>query len=150
MIIDDDVQVLNAIRRALLHPNPNTYELETFVSPADALARAKVTDFDLVIADYRMPEMSGIRFLESFCRLQPLACRILLSGHDDSEMLLGAINCAHASYFIAKPWDRETLRTTVSQGLLEAELRRRIHALEIMSYNESSQDHPPKRHQVTP
>lgn len=136
MIVDDDVRVLNAIRRALLHPNPNTYALETFASPATALARAKVADFDLIIADYRMPGMSGIKFLEYFRRLQPLSCRILLSGHADSTMLRDAINCAHAAYFIAKPWDGETLRVTITHGLLETELRRRIHKIEIMGRDE--------------
>jgi len=136
MVVDDDVQVLNAIRRVLLHPNPNTYALETFSSPISALARAKVANFDLIIADYRMPEMSGIKFLESFRQLQPLSCRILLSGYNDSGMLRDAINCAHAAYFIAKPWDGETLRITITHGLLETELRRRIHKLEVMNREE--------------
>jgi len=148
MVIDDDVQVLNAIRRVLLHPNPNTYALETFASPTPALARAKVADFDLVIADYRMPEMSGIKFLETFRQLQPLSCRILLSGHNDSGMLRDAINCAHAAYFIAKPWDGETLRITVTHGLLETELRRRIHKLEVMGQDEQPQNPTIKHHEM--
>jgi response regulator RpfG family c-di-GMP phosphodiesterase len=144
MVVDDEPNVLNAIWRELSHPSrlqglysalsrdsqsPGAGEsrefclhVETFTRAADALAKAAEVPYDLVIADYRMPELDGIEFLERFRALRPDAARILLSGEADLEALGAAINRAGVFAFIGKPWNEVELRAAVAQALAWHEL----------------------------
>jgi len=51
--------------------------------------------FDLVVADYKMPEMNGIEFLKKFGELQSDAARLVLSGEADIDALVRTINETH-------------------------------------------------------
>ncbi len=113
LLVDDEQNVLNALRREL----QDEYEIEAYASPNDALARCGDADFDLVIADYLMPEMNGVQFLKQFGEMQPDAARLILSGHADIQGLLGAINETHIYRFIAKPWENAELKSVISQAL---------------------------------
>lgn len=101
MIVDDEENILRAVRRVL---SENGRDIETFSDPQEALRRTHVANFDVVISDYRMRGMDGVRFLSELKRLQPEAERIILSGHADMEGLVSAINEAEIFRFISKPW----------------------------------------------
>lgn len=113
LIVDDEANVLNALRRELR----GEYQIETFDSPVAALEACRAGAFDLVIADYKMPEMNGIEFLKRFGKLQPDAVRLILSGQADFEALVGSINEVHIYRFIEKPWDQTGLAATLAQAL---------------------------------
>ena len=113
LLVDDEQNVLNALRREL----EDDYEIETFSNPAEALQRCHETRFDLVVADYQMPEMNGIQFLSQFGRLQPDATRLILSGQADTSVLVKAINESHIYRFIDKPWGQAELAVTLAQAL---------------------------------
>lgn len=115
LLVDDEPNVLNALRRELA--GHGDYEVETFTSPAEALVRAQDTPFDLVISDYKMPGMDGVAFLQVFQHLQPDAARLLLSGQADRDVLAHAINSTHIYRFITKPWNRLDLVSVVTQAL---------------------------------
>ena len=83
LIVDDEQNVLNALRREL----KDEYFVETFSNPVAALEHCHNVAFDLVIADYQMPEMSGIQFLKQFGKLQPEAMRLVLSGETTQKDL---------------------------------------------------------------
>jgi DNA-binding NtrC family response regulator len=93
------------------------FNVSTFVSPAQALERAKQFNFDVVISDYLMPEMDGLTFLKALGEIQPDAARILISGHTDKEVLIKAINYSEIFGYISKPWHEYTLRNTLSQAI---------------------------------
>ncbi|HEX5364539.1 MAG TPA: response regulator [Gallionella sp.] len=113
LIVDDEQNVLNALRREL----QGEYAVETFASPEEALAHSLHAQFDLVIADYQMPGMNGIQFLRQFGKLQPDAARLVLSGGTDFAALIGSVNETHIYRFIAKPWDKTELAVTLAQAL---------------------------------
>lgn len=113
LLVDDEQNVLNALRREL----DEIYEIEAFNNPLDALQRSQDVLFDLVISDYKMPEMNGIEFLKQFARLQPDTARIILSGQADADVLVNAINETHVYRFINKPWDKFELAAEVSKAL---------------------------------
>lgn len=124
MIVDDEENILNALRRVLASPLDGDGEaasrnqVEVFISPRAALARAKEgVPFDLVISDYRMPEMDGVAFLMALSELQPDTVRVILSGYADMQGLIKAINEAHIQRFVAKPWDDYALCVDVRQLL---------------------------------
>lgn len=113
LLVDDEQNVLNALRREL----QDKYDVETFASPQEALARSRETEFDLVITDYLMPDMNGVQFLKQFGEIQPDAARLMLSGHADIQGLFSAINETHIYRFIAKPWEDAELKSAITQAL---------------------------------
>ena len=123
LIIDDDQDILKALRR-LFSLTPCTageqsfrVSVDSFVSPQLALEKARHTAYDLVISDYRMPGMNGVQFLKAFREIQPEVPRLILSGYADLNGLIGAINEAGISRFIAKPWNDYELVSAVGQAL---------------------------------
>ena len=113
LLVDDEQNVLNALRREL----QGEYEIEAYTNPAEALQRCHAARFDLVVADYQMPDMDGIQFLKQFGKLQPEAMRLILSGQADAGVLANAINETHIYRFINKPWDQAELAGTLTQAL---------------------------------
>src|SRR4029078_6026041 len=59
----------------------------------------------VLLADYRMPEMSGIEFLESAMDLYPRARRALLTAYADTDAAIAAINVVDVDHYLLKPWE---------------------------------------------
>ena len=128
MIVDDEVSILNALRR-VLRIAPCTFGnqsfrlvVDTFDSPLAALEHARQENYDLFISDYRMPEMDGIEFLKAIKTVQPDAARLILSGYADLNALLRAVNEVGIERFIAKPWNDYELLSAIGQALAHREL----------------------------
>jgi two-component system, probable response regulator PhcQ len=122
MLVDDELNVLRSIRRVLNGLSDDeleghSLEIELFTSPVAALQRADYVSFDLVMSDYRMPEMSGVEFFVKLKNMQPNAMRLILSGYADLDGLIGAINEAQIFRFIAKPWHDYDLQSAIMQAL---------------------------------
>ena len=115
LLVDDEENILKALRRTL--GRKRDWEIETRTRAEEALRCMRVTNFELVLTDYRMPEMDGVQFLIQVKRLQPEAMRLIISGYTDLEALLGAINEASIYRFISKPWNDYDLVTTLEQAL---------------------------------
>lgn len=128
MLVDDEQNILNALRRLFSSFSAeeacrSRFQVEVFTSPDEALKRAGEGDaFDLVISDYRMPEIDGVAFLKAFRAIQPHAERLILSGYADLEALMGAINQAQIFRFIAKPWRDLELKSAIAQALAHHDL----------------------------
>jgi len=121
LIVDDEPNVLSALRRMCMNqaaepaiPDPHVM---TFTSVHDAIDHIRHHPVDLVISDYRMPEMDGATFLMMVKKLNPDAARIMLSAFTDLEGIVRAINDAGIVRFVAKPWSDTDLRTTIIQAL---------------------------------
>lgn len=127
LLVDDEPLVLRALERQLRgilrSPRP-AYRIECCTRPHEALRRARESDFDVVISDYRMPEMNGVAFLCAFRVLQPAAARLILSGRADLAGLTEAINQAGILRFLAKPWDEAELVFAIESALAERRLLR--------------------------
>lgn len=117
LLVDDEQNVLNALRREL----QSDYAIEAFSDPHEALQRCQKTRFDLVIVDYKMPEMNGVEFLKQFGKLQPDTVSLMLSGEADFSALIGTINETHIYRFIGKPWDMTELAATLAEALAHRE-----------------------------
>lgn len=128
MIVDDDENILNALRR-LLRGTPCSHgdvvyplEVETFNSAKEAFERLKAVPFALVMSDFRMPGTDGVTFLKTVREVQPNAVRMILSGFTDLNGLVGAINEAQIARFIAKPWNDYELVSAIAQALAYRDL----------------------------
>ena len=121
LILDDEPHVLSALRRMLLNqaampavPDPHVV---TFTSPHDAIEFVRSHPVDVVISDYRMPEMDGATFLAMVRKINPDAARIMLSAFTDLDGIVRAINDAGIFRFVAKPWTDTDLRASIIQVL---------------------------------
>lgn len=114
MLVDDEENVLRALRRTLaMEP----YEVEICHSGVEALTQIESADFDLVLSDYRMPDMDGVVLLTECRKRRPDMARLILSGYADLEALTGAINDAQIYRFISKPWQDYDLKAAIFNAL---------------------------------
>lgn len=129
LLVDDDVNVLAALQRALRQFLPEVMaRIETCADPEQALIRCAEASFDVVVSDYRMPGLTGADFLEGVKRIQPEAVRLVLSGSDDIGEVMNAINRAEIFRYVAKPWSREELEAAITQALARRDEMRRAGA----------------------
>lgn len=106
LIVDDESEILKALRREL---HGSDWKVESFDSPAKALEAVAAQDFDVVMSDFRMPEMTGVEFLTEVRALKPSATRIILSGYTDADAVLDSVNHAGIFKYLVKPWKTEEL-----------------------------------------
>ena len=112
LFVDDEVQILKALRR-LFHNSD--YEVLFAESGAEALAIFAEKTVDLVVTDIRMPEMDGFELLRQIKMLSPLTLRVTLSGYTDSKNILKALEDNLAKLYVFKPWDNQELITTIDR-----------------------------------
>jgi thioredoxin reductase (NADPH) len=124
--VDDDPGVSRAVARDLRRRYGEAHRIvraESGGAALDALREMKLRG-DLVaviLADYRMPQMNGIEFLERAMDLYPGARRVLLTAYADTGAAIDAINVVDLDHYLLKPWDPpEEKLYPVVDGLLEA------------------------------
>ena len=108
--LDDDPQVLQAIQRDLRREFGRDYHIMRAETGADALSalqqlKLRNDAVALFLVDQRMPEMSGVEFLERARALYPNAKRALLTAYADTNAAIRAINDIALDYYLMKPWD---------------------------------------------
>ncbi|MFB0633294.1 FAD-dependent oxidoreductase [Streptomyces sp. AB3(2024)] len=110
LTVDDDPGVSRAVARDLRRRYGATYRVvraESGESALEALRELKLRG-DLVaviLADYRMPQMNGIEFLEQALSVYPGARRVLLTAYADTNAAIDAINVVDLDHYLLKPWD---------------------------------------------
>ncbi len=110
LIVDDDPQVLAAVRRDLRSHYRETYTVMSAASGEQALSTARELksrgdSLALLLSDQRMPGMLGSEVLAKSREVYPLARRVLLTAYSDIEAAVRAINEAHVDHYLSKPWD---------------------------------------------
>jgi thioredoxin reductase (NADPH) len=110
LTVDDDPGVSRAVARDLRRRYGDRYRIvraESASAGLDALRQMKLRG-DLVaaiLADYRMPELNGIEFLEQAMDIYPGARRVLLTAYADTGAAIDAINVIDLDHYLLKPWD---------------------------------------------
>ncbi len=108
--VDDDPDVSRAVARDLRRQYGERHRIvraESAAAALDALRQMKLRG-DLVaviLADYRMPQLNGIEFLEKAMDIYPGARRALLTAYADTGAAIDAINVVDLDYYLLKPWD---------------------------------------------
>jgi thioredoxin reductase (NADPH) len=110
LIVDDDPQVLAAIRRDVRSRYRDNYTVLSAASGQEALAterelKSRGDSLAMIISDQRMPGMLGNEVLAKSREMYPLARRVLLTAYSDIEAAVKAINEAHIDHYLSKPWD---------------------------------------------
>jgi thioredoxin reductase (NADPH) len=110
LVVDDDPQVLAAVRRDLRSRYRENYMIVSATSGDEALNAARELksrgdSLAMIISDQRMPGMLGSEVLARSREIYPLARRVLLTAYSDIEAAIKAINEAHLDHYLSKPWD---------------------------------------------
>src|SRR4029077_6265863 len=133
LYVDDEPNNLNSFRAALRR----YYNVFTAESGAEGIDIISKNDIHVVVTDQRMPNMTGVQFLQHIPGDQD-NIRIILTGFSDIESIIEAINTGKVYRYITKPWDKEELKITIDNAVETVMLRRNNKKLisEIQSNNE--------------
>jgi sigma-B regulation protein RsbU (phosphoserine phosphatase) len=121
LVVDDEIANLQKLYRTFI----NKYPILSANSGREALELIqKNRNIAVIIADQRMPDMTGIDLLKQTLDILPHAVRIILTGYTDVDVLLEAINRCRVYRYMVKPWDPPDLLMTVERGLESSRLAR--------------------------
>jgi thioredoxin reductase (NADPH) len=109
LVVDDDPQVLAAIRRDLRSKYRENYTVLSAESGQQALdtireLKARGESLAMIVSDQRMPGMLGNEVLAQSLEIYPVARRVLLTAYADTDAAVRAINQAHVHHYLPKPW----------------------------------------------
>lgn len=123
LLVDDDPPLLNALVREISMQGRLTqrqqplFDVATAASAEEALQKIAANCPDLVLSDYAMTGMDGVELLYQVRERCPRCVRILMSGRNELEVLVEAINVAGVYHFIGKPWDPAAMRSVITEAL---------------------------------
>ena len=150
LVVDDDAQVLAAVRRDLRSRYRESYTVISASSGEEALAtirelKARGDALALLVSDQRMPGIQGTEVLARSREIYPLARRVLLTAYSDIDAAIKAINEAHLDHYLSKPWDppEERLFPVVDDLLdsWQAEYLPEASGLRLVGHQWSPQSH---------
>ncbi|MBC7391382.1 MAG: response regulator [Opitutaceae bacterium] len=120
LYIDDEEHNLNAFKASFRR----MYDIYTAISPEEGKRILQENDIEIIITDQRMPQMTGVEFLESIIEEYPDPMRILLTGYTDIQALIDAVNKGQIYRYMTKPWNEEELKMFVRQAYEVFSLRK--------------------------
>src|SRR5215470_5180738 len=109
LFVDDEQRVLNSMRIMFRRQ----FDLFLASHGAEALDIVKDKNIDVIVADHRMPKMTGVEVLSKVRALSPRTVRILLTGYADLDAVEGSINESEVFRFLTKPCAPKQLRETI-------------------------------------
>lgn len=116
LFVDDEKRVLNSMR-ALFRRD---YDLHLTTSGEEAVRLCSEHDIDVIVADQRMPGMTGVDVLGAVKESAPRTVRILLTGYADLDAIEGSINVGEVFRFLSKPCPPDNLRETLRLAIRAA------------------------------
>lgn len=109
LYIDDEDNNLKSFRASLR----KDFKVFTAIDAEEGLRIAQEEEVHVVIADQRMPGMTGTEFFEHLVQINPDPIRILLTGYSDIASVIDAINKGEVYRFIDKPWNIEQIKNSI-------------------------------------
>lgn len=113
LFVDDEPLILNSLRRMFRREQ---VDVQTAVHPRDALAIVNTTGVDVLVSDYRMPDMIGTELLRRVRGTGCNAITILLTGQSDAAVVRRALVDGVVNVVIYKPWRDTRLKDTIMQA----------------------------------
>lgn len=92
------------------------YNVYTAISGKEAIEILQKTPIEIIITDQRMPEMTGVEFLEKVIEINAEPMRILLTGYTDMSAVIDAVNKGKIYHYLTKPWNENQLEETIQKA----------------------------------
>lgn len=115
LIVDDDRGVLFALERLLRKEN---YAVILSDDPVKALEIMSHEKVDLIVADQRMPQISGIEFLKKAKKLNQEVKSIILTAYGDLDTIIAAYGECGVYKFLSKPWNNDEIKAVIRNALV--------------------------------
>jgi putative nucleotidyltransferase with HDIG domain len=113
LVLDDEKQVRDCVRRQL---DTRGYDTDVAASSSEALNLLGASTFDLVLCDLRMPDCSGIQFLQSALERHPDTGVVLMSGTHDLKLAVEAMRLGALDY-VSKPFTADQIAETMAAAI---------------------------------
>jgi len=126
LYVDDEMNNLIAFKAVYR----TKYKIYTAISGEEGLDILSKNEIHIVITDQRMPNMTGVEFLEKVIEKYPAPMRILLTGYTDMSAIVDAVNKGNIYHYLNKPWNDEEMERVID-GAYEIYLKK----LEILEEN---------------
>jgi two-component system response regulator HupR/HoxA len=140
LFVDDEPDILLSLSLTF----GGDFTVHTAASGPQGLEVLRGNDVAVVVADQRMPAMTGLEFLSETLSPRPELIRIILTGYTDIAVVVEAINSVGIYRYIAKPWDPDELRLTLRRAIeayhLEQENVRLLDALRVANERLTSEN----------
>ena len=119
LLVDDEQSVLTGIERRF----GLDYEMSFANSGADGLNLIRTSEpFAVLVSDMRMPKMNGVEFLREAKALSPDSVAIMLTGNQDQQTAIQAVNEGQVYRFLNKPCSSDQLKSSLDSALRQYEL----------------------------
>lgn len=92
------------------------YDVRTAISGDEAMKIMETQPVEIIITDQRMPNMTGVEFLEQVIEKYPDPMRILLTGYADMSAVVDAVNKGKIFHYLTKPWNEQELDETITRA----------------------------------
>jgi response regulator RpfG family c-di-GMP phosphodiesterase len=112
LYVDDELNNLVSFKAVFR----TKYTVLTAISGEDAKNILSQNEVHVILTDQRMPNMTGVEFLESILNDFPDPIRILLTGYADMSAVVDAINKGKIFHYLTKPWNEEEVEKTIGRA----------------------------------
>ncbi len=119
LVVEDDLGNLAVLEEFLADHFP----VMTATNGVEALQILEHREFDIIIADQKMPQMTGVELFKHCMKRWPETIRIILSAYTDRNTMMQAINEGHVYRFLEKRGDHDELMVAIQQGMAVREAR---------------------------
>lgn len=120
IFIDDEPNIISALKRVLIPALSENADIYFTSDLQKALEWVREIEFDVIISDYLMPDMSGLEFIKIARTLQPDAVLLMLSASTEFEVMRTAVNELNIYKYLIKPWVSEELCRDIGMALNKA------------------------------
>jgi len=120
LYVDDEVDNLKAFKAAFRRD----FKIHIVESPAEGRKVLDEHPIEIILTDQRMPEMTGVEFLESIIPDYPNTMRILITGYSDIDAVIDAINKGQVYRYVSKPWNYDDLKMIIESSYEVYKLRK--------------------------
>ena len=127
LIVDDEVRSLESLQRILI----DDFDVKSANNVEEAKRVLETEWVQIILCDQRMPDMTGVEFLQEVREQWPDVVRMIISGYTDSEDIISAVNEAGIYQYITKPWHPEQLALTLRNAAELFTLNRQNELLSI-------------------
>ncbi|MDP6922185.1 MAG: response regulator [Lutibacter sp.] len=131
LYIDDVENNLNSFKRLY----QNDYNITLANSAEQGIERIQTQHFHILLADQRMPGMTGVEFFKSLSKEQSFSMRILITAFADIDAVIAAINEGAVYRYVRKPFNKEGLKLTIDKAYNTYQYRKKLY-LERLKYKD--------------